>query len=109
MTMPENVEQDASPFWLMVTPAGVGMVENGFPIDQRTCGTADIGAILKLPITVNCTCLEVLCALAAAGVTVRAWSCREVADIMMLPPHDVIERKQGMISKEARENFISAS
>ena len=70
MTVPEKVEQEASPFWLMVIPPGVGMAENGLPIDHRTCGMADMGAMLKLPIAVNCICLEVVCAVAAAGVTV---------------------------------------
>lgn len=70
MTVPEKVEQEANPFWLIVIPAGTGMAENGLPIDHRTCGMPDMGAMLKLPIAVNCTCLEVFCAVAAAGVTV---------------------------------------
>jgi hypothetical protein len=36
VTMPENVEQEANPFWLIVTPAGTGIIENGFPMDHVT-------------------------------------------------------------------------
>lgn len=109
MTVPENVEQEARPFWLIVIPPGMGMPENGLPIDHRTCGMADMGAMLKFPIAVNCTCLEVFCAVAAAGVTVMLWSCREGVEVILLPPHAVRQRKRGEIKKEAKRNFTSAS
>ena len=70
---------------------------------------ANMGAMLKFPIAVNCTCLEVFCAVAAAGVTVMLWSCREGVEVILLPPHAARQRKRGEIKKEAKRNFISAS
>lgn len=68
--IPIKPEHWARPFALMLTPIGVGCVENGFPSDHRTGTFADMGAMLKFPMAENCTIpLEDIGA-AAAGVTV---------------------------------------
>jgi hypothetical protein len=53
ITVPENVEQEANPFWLIVTPAGADIIIDGSAMDHVTWGTADIGAMLKVPIAEN--------------------------------------------------------
>ena len=55
VTVPTKVVHCAIPFALMLTPDGGDMDENGFPIDQRTCGVPVIGVMLKSPMAENCT------------------------------------------------------
>jgi hypothetical protein len=93
----------------MVTPVAIGIVVNGLPTDQSTCGVAIMGAMLKFPMEVNCTCRVVFCAVAEAGVTVMLWSCRVVEGIIMLPPQAAMASATGRTNNEARKDFISAS
>jgi len=54
----------------MLTPIGAACVENGFPRDHRTGTLADMGAMLKFPMAVNCTIPPEAMGSAALGVTV---------------------------------------
>lgn len=68
--IPMKPEHCARPFALMLTPIGAGCVENGLPRDHRTGTLADMGAILKFPIAVNCTIPPEAIGSAVMGVTV---------------------------------------
>jgi hypothetical protein len=55
-TVPMKPEHIAIPVIAsMLTPAGTGWAENGFPIDHITGVAPVMGAVLKCPIAVNCT------------------------------------------------------
>lgn len=67
--IPMKPEHCARPFALMLTPIGGGCVENGLPRDHRTGIFADMGAMLKFPMAVNCTMPLEAIPLADMGVT----------------------------------------
>src|ERR1700739_1786558 len=77
----------------MLTPIGAGCVENGFPSDHRTGTFADMGAMLKFPIAVNCTMPWDAIGSAVMGVTVMLCIWRVELIIMELPPQETINRK----------------
>src|SRR5947209_5204378 len=93
----------------MVTPLAIGIVENGLPTDHSTCGTAVIGAMLKVPMEVNCTCRVVFFAVAEAGVTARLCSCRVLDGVIMTPLQATMASSKGRVNNEAQNDFISAS
>jgi len=68
--IPIKPEHCARPFALMLTPIGVGCVENGFSNDHRTGTFADMGAMLKFPMAENCTIPLEDIGSAVMGVTV---------------------------------------
>jgi hypothetical protein len=82
----------------MLTPAGTGCVENGFPRDHRTAGVADMGSILNIPMAVNCTMPPEFFASAEAGETVMLCSWRADTVIMELPPQDTAIRRTAVIA-----------
>lgn len=68
--IPMKPEHCARPFVLMLTPIGAGCVENGLPSDHLTGTFADMGAMLKFPMAVNCTMPLEAIGSAVMGVTV---------------------------------------
>ncbi len=91
--IPVNPEHWARPFASMLTPAGTGCVEKGLPKDQRTGGFAVIGAMLKVPMAMNCTMPLVFLASADAGETVMLCNC--LLDIIIeLPPQEAVASKR---------------
>ena len=68
--IPMKPEHWARPFALMLTPIGAGCEENGLPRDHRTGTFADMGAMLKFPMAVNCTIPLEAIGSADVGVTV---------------------------------------
>jgi hypothetical protein len=76
----------------MLTPAGTGCVENGFPSDHRTGTFAVIGAMLKFPMAENCTIPLEDIGSAAMGLTVMLCIWRVELIIMELPPQEAINK-----------------
>ena len=77
----------------MLTPIGVGCVENGFSRDHRTGTFAVMGAMLKSPMAENCTIPLEDVGSAAMGLTVMLCIWRVELIIMELPPQEAINRK----------------
>jgi hypothetical protein len=91
--VPMKPEHCARPVGLMLTPAGTGCVENGFPSDHRTGTFADMGAMLKFPMAENCTMPLEDMGSAVMGVNVILCIWRVELIIMELPPQEAINRK----------------
>jgi hypothetical protein len=77
----------------MLTPIGAGCVENGLPRDHLTGIFADIGAMLKFPMAVNCTIPPEAIGSTDMGVTVMLCIWRVKFIIMELPPQEAVNRK----------------
>jgi hypothetical protein len=86
----------------MLTPAGTGCVENGFPSDHRTGTFADMGAMLKFPMAENCTIPLEDIGSAVMGLTVMLCIWRVELIIMELPPQETVNRKAIAATKAKR-------
>jgi len=100
VTMPTNPVQRVTPDASMLTPAGTGCAENGFPRDHSTGGVPVMGAMLYIPTAVKCTMLAgKLIASAEAGDTVML--CNWRLDIMVdMPPQETATRRMAATNRK---------
>ena len=82
----------------MLTPAGTGCAENGFPTDHRTGVAAIMGSMLKFPVAINCTMPPEFLGSAETGDTVMLCIWRADIIVMELPPQEIAIKRTDEIT-----------
>ena len=91
----------------MLTPAGTGCAENGFPTDHRTGVAAIMGSMLKFPVAINCTMPPEFLGSAETGDTVMLCIWRADIIIMELPPQETTIKRTAAIAGKSNALWVA--